>query len=114
MGNANTQPTYSELMANVGLLLVRWGFLENAMRQSNKPVSDLSRNPELLEARRIRNLIAHGICGAHADPTALAEPSVSCVAQDGTIVEISYRSLAEATAALERYRIENFRPAPPR
>lgn len=114
MSNEHSRPSFSELMAQVGFLLMQWGFLEYAMRQINQPVADMGQIPELQEVRRIRNLVAHGICGARAHPSDPKEPFVSCLAQDGTILEISYSVLEDAVATLERYRLQNFRPPPSR
>ena len=110
MSDSVVHPTYNDLMARVGFLLVQWGFLEYAMKDSNQDIARLRQIAELDEARRLRNLVAHGICRASADPSASREPFVSCIDQDGRMLDISYSTLQQATDALERYRLRNFRP----
>ncbi|MFT3722498.1 MAG: hypothetical protein QM773_02840 [Hyphomonadaceae bacterium] len=109
MPNPNAYPSFSDLMAKIGFVLLQWGFLENAMRQNNREVGDLNQISELTEPRRIRNLIAHGICRASADPSRSGEPFVACLTQGGKEIEIPYSALEQAIAALETYRLRNFR-----
>ena len=108
MSNSSTYPSMSDLMARVGVLLLQWGFLENAIRgdkHERKGQDDLA---ELDDVRRIRNLVAHSMSRACADSEKAEEPFVSCLQQDGTERRISYSELGSAVATLEKLRLSRF------
>ncbi|TGV61078.1 hypothetical protein EN784_01375 [bacterium M00.F.Ca.ET.141.01.1.1] len=88
-----------DLMASVAYVLLHWGWLEEEVRARIKAVapdrqlSDRSvwahwREVEPEACRRIRanietlidvrNCLAHGLCGANADPRSGSEPHVVC------------------------------------
>lgn len=85
-------PDMQELMALVGHLLLRWGWLEHGLRGA--PVPD-----ELMEVRRLRNSICHGLSEASADGVA---SFIRCREFDGTVVEFSAAELDDAIRTLER------------
>ena len=114
MSESSVYPSMNDLMARVGYLLMHWGFLENAMRNIKQEIADPGGSSELDEVRRVRNFVAHGICRACADPKAADEPFVSCVARDGTVIDISYGALGEAIAAIEKCRAQYLIPPPSR
>jgi len=91
-------------MARVGYLFLQWGFLENDLRVRRGDVSALKTRPDLQEAKRIRNLIAHGIIQATAYPEETAH--LSCRSDDGIEVRVTLSELVAAIVALERARIE--------
>ena len=95
-------PSMNDLMARVGYLFLHWGFLEDRLRSQQRDLSALHAIPGAQEARRIRNLIAHAIVRAVADPTEGAAPHLVCRPTDETEeVRITYEELGDAIAVLE-------------
>ena len=127
-------------MASVGFLLLRWGNLEEAVRNSiqrlakeedGSATADFPRWARLqIEARpyaehqvrqieaaleplrRLRNLIAHGMVGASADYERYAEPTLRCVDRDDNLRLVTHSEIQRAIRALEglRPRIEDLAP----
>jgi len=87
-------PDFQGLMALVGHLLLRWGWLED--RLNGAPV------PEDLErVRRIRNAICHRVVAAHADPLGDGIAYITCRFLDGSVAQYSALELDEAIRELE-------------
>lgn len=93
------QPSMRDLMAAVAYVLLYWGWLEEEVRARIKAVEpdrQLSEGslwvhwrevePEACQRIRsniqmlvvVRNCLAHGLCGAKADPRSSSEPHVVC------------------------------------
>lgn len=87
-------PDFQGLMALVGHLLHRWGWLEDGLRGDPVPV-DLER------IRLIRNALCHRMVAAHADPHGEGVAYVSCRLLDGTVAHYSASDLEEAISRLE-------------
>lgn len=130
-------PDLHDLMATVGEVLLRWGFLENAMRErlaalsegeaGNTKVPLLTRwkaaerteapaDPhftQLVEDIRaaavIRNSLAHGLSSASADPRGSEEPTVTCRNRDGKLISYSISDLEKAKRKIHdvRMRVQN-------
>lgn len=92
-----TVPDFQALMALVGNLLLRWGWLEDSL--AGKPVPS-----ELDHVRRIRNALCHRMISARADPEGERVAHVSCRLLDGTIVRFSAGDLEAAVRDLELAR----------
>lgn len=90
-----TVPGFQELMSLVGHLLLRWGWLEDALE--SKPIPT-----ELERIRLIRNALCHRLVAARADPEGEKVAYVSCRLLDGTVVRYSAADLEEAIRELER------------
>lgn len=87
-------PDFQGLMALVGHLLLRWGWLEDSLKGGRVP-EDLER------VRRIRNAICHQMVAAHADPHGDGIAYITCQLLDGTIAHYSSSELEEAIRELE-------------
>ena len=87
-------PDFQELMSLVGHLLLRWGWLEDAL--GGKPVPN-----ELERIRLIRNALCHRLVAARADPEGEKAAYVSCRLPDGTVVRYSAADLEDAIRELE-------------
>nr|WP_295237256.1 hypothetical protein [uncultured Brevundimonas sp.] len=87
-------PDFQGLMALVGHLLLRWGWLEDSLQGDPVP-ADLER------VRRIRNAICHRMVAAHADPNGDGTAYITCRFLDGTIAQYSASELEEAIRELE-------------
>lgn len=85
---------FQELMALVGHLLLRWGWLEDGLR--GNPLPD-----ELERVRLIRNAICHRLIAAHAYVEGETAAHVSCRLTDSSIVRYSAADLEEAIRELE-------------
>lgn len=97
--------TMDALMARVGYLFLYWGFLENEVKRRHGDLSSLVTAPGVWEARRIRNLIAHGISEANVAPGDDGPTYLSCKPQDGGAPErVTLDELETAISALERAR----------
>ena len=129
-GMADAAPSelaFSDLMAAVGEILLRWGYLELEMlkklevvREGAMPraaplqqwraagaqaLADVSPWTEEIErAAQIRNLLAHGLIGGHAQPEASA-PHVVCRDLDGMRHEIKHADLIAAAQHLDVLRL---------
>ncbi|MER8983699.1 hypothetical protein NKK48_29130 [Mesorhizobium sp. C386A] len=98
------QPNMRDLMAAVAYVLLHWGWLEEEVRARIKAIDPDRRlsegslwihwrevEPEAYQRVRIdiqplidvRNCLAHGLCGANADPRSSTEPHVVCHAGAG-------------------------------
>lgn len=97
-------------MAEVGHLFLRWGFLENELRNRHGELSWLTTHPDLEEPRRIRNLIAHGIVRASVDPSEASY--LLCRGRDDSETRITFDELSTATTTLERVTVEVSRASP--
>lgn len=100
MGDASApEPNMRDLMAAVAYVLLHWGWLEEEVRARIKaiePDRQLSERPVWVHWREVepdacqrirtniemlgdvRNCLAHGLCGANADPRSGSEPHVVC------------------------------------
>lgn len=83
------------LMALIGNLLVRWGWLEQRLNGQRRPA-------EVDEVREIRNTICHGIVSAHANPWSAEEAYIRCRTNKGEEVVYRASQLEEAIRTLER------------
>ncbi|SFO45023.1 hypothetical protein SAMN03159463_01946 [Mesorhizobium sp. NFR06] len=93
------EPNMRDLMAAVAYVLLHWGWLEEEVRariEAAEPDRQLSEGslwvhwrevePEACQRVRsnmqrlidVRNCLAHGLCGAKADPRSGSEPYVVC------------------------------------
>ena len=118
---------FSDLMAAVGEVLLRWGYLELEMlkkleivREGSMPrasplqqwraagaraLADVSPwAEEIARAAQIRNLLAHGLIGGHAQPEAGA-PHVVCRDLDGASHEIKHADLIATAQHLDVLRL---------
>lgn len=89
-----TPVDFQTLMALVGHLLLRWGWLEDGLRGRPVPA-------ELDGVRRVRNAISHRMVAAHADPHGTGVAFVTCRLSDATVVHFSASDLEEAIRELE-------------
>lgn len=83
-----------DLMSLIGILLVRWGWLENGLAGQPLPV-------EANDVRAMRNAICHGIMSTSADPTSSTEPHIRCRTLEGSIVTFTAGELREAIRTVE-------------
>ena len=94
-------PNFQELMALIGHLLLRWGWLEDGLRGNPIP-------PELERVRLIRNAICHRLVSAHTYVEGESLAHVRCRLLDGSLVSYSAADLEAAIRELEgtshRYR----------
>lgn len=101
------------LMARVGFLFLQWGMLEHAVRESGvdpEKGDTWQSRPDLQEARALRNLIAHGIICASADPDIALEPHIVCASRDGAERCITFSELDDAIRVIERERGRYVKP----
>lgn len=129
-GMADAAPSelaFSDLMAAVGEVLLRWGYLElemlkklEANGEGSMPraaplqrwrvagvrsSSDVSAWTEEIErAAQIRNLLAHGLIGGHAQPET-GVPHVVCRDLDGARHEIKHADLIATAQHLDVLRL---------
>lgn len=128
MANAvSPELVFSDLMAAVGEVLLRWGYLELEMlkklevgREGSMPraaplqqwrvagaraLADVSGWTEEIErAAQIRNLLAHGLIGGHAQPE-VGAPHVVCRDLDGVRHQIKHADLIAAAQTLDLLRL---------
>lgn len=118
---------FSDLMAAVGEVMLRWGYLEVEMLKklevsghalqpraapiqqwrlaSARSASDVSAwTDEIEHAVQIRNLLAHGLVGGHSQP-AEGDPGVICRDIDGEHHSVSYTALIAASQNLDLLRL---------
>lgn len=86
--------TMNDLMASIGTLLVRWGWLENGLAGQPLPF-------EVKSVRAMRNAICHGIISAHADPTQGARSHIRCRTLEGSVVSFTVDEINDAIRTLE-------------
>ena len=96
MSSAEPPPELRDLMAAIGYLLLRWGWLERQLGGAAPPA-------ELGGVRSIRNLVCHGLEAASSDPTGAVDPLVQCRDSKGQRVTVTYSDLQDAIRALERF-----------
>lgn len=132
-----THLTLRDLAAEIGQVLIYWRFLENEMRQhlidTQRP-ANLSRGaimshwrvhtsgpPEtahvllLSDVERVaagRNLLAHAIQSATADPRKPGSPAVTCMMPDGTAHVLTVDAVRELTQDIDRIRLAIRRSRP--
>lgn len=87
-------PDFEGLLALVGRLLLRWGWLEDGLEGRPIPV-------DLQDVRLIRNALCHRMIAAHADPHGEGIAYVSCRLPDGSVVRYSSSDLEKAIGELE-------------
>jgi hypothetical protein len=104
MSEKAPSPTMHDLMARVGYLLLYWGFLEAALAGRNLVELTADHRREFDRLRALRNLVAHGIVRASADPR--SPPTfIVCVCADRTHeTTVEYSELVEAADAIDRLR----------
>ena len=113
-------------MAAVGEVMLRWGFLETEMLTklaasgygpipraaplqqwrivSARSASNVSAwTEEIEQVAQIRNLLAHGLTGGHAQPT-VEDPGIVCRDMDGGHHAISYDTLIDTAKVLDIVR----------
>lgn len=96
MDDKQAKPDMTGLMALVGELLLRWGWLEQHL--DGRPIPS-----ELDEARLLRNQICHGLIQARSDPYNLDEPAfVTCKTFDGSLRMVTAQELKDAVRKLSR------------
>jgi hypothetical protein len=111
------EPDFRDLMAAIGETLLHWGFLETAMKAAGITWSSTAKsraidpsNGEILEAlaepRRIRNLIAHGLTSASADPRRGKEPFVICRDVEEQEHRITLADLRKTQAQIHKLRMK--------
>ena len=121
---AMNQPSLDQVLAAIGGLMLRWGFLETELlarldAAGAPPLparSPLQRwhqagdrlpecltalTPEIERVAQTRNLIAHGLAGAQSHPS----PEVRCRNQAGASVVMTLVELVEAAEAIDRLRL---------
>lgn len=110
-----------DLLAAVGDVMLRWGFLESAMSQT---LNGSPRTPsifqrwlasadtddetiaEIKDVAAIRHLLAHGLCEVHAQPGHDGDAEVLCRDPDGALVRIPLRQLHDAAQRLDLLRLK--------
>ena len=108
-----------DLLAAVGEVMLRWGYLESAML---KTLGGSSRTPivqrwlamaepgaevadEIKDAAAVRHLLAHGLCEIQARPRHGGEAEVVCRDPDDVLVRITFGRLREVAQSLDRLRL---------
>ncbi|MBL8555830.1 MAG: hypothetical protein JNL41_16260 [Phenylobacterium sp.] len=108
-----------DLLAAVGEVMLRWGYLETAML---KALGDPSRkrivqrwqemakpDVEVVEAidaaTAVRHLLAHGLCEIQAQPGHGGEAEVVCRDPDDALAPITLGRLREVAQSLDRLRL---------
>lgn len=102
MSDQTPFPSMDELMARVGFLLLHWGWLENDLRSMGHDAPS-AHAPD--SARRVRNLVVHGMFEASADQLRAPEPFLTCRASDGEEERVTYSDLLAAIEEIERHRV---------
>lgn len=119
----SASPDLKDVMAAIGEVMLRWGFLESVMldRLGNVGVELHATAPPIQQWRRacigvgqpfalwlgeieqaaaIRNLLAHGLCEARSLPT----PEVRCRQAGGESVTLSLQQLQDAAQTIDLLR----------
>lgn len=91
----NQTISHRDLLAAVGMLLLRWGVLERDLKGA-------CLSNELADLRRMRNLICHRLYAAIADPRSGTEPFIRCCDLDGADHRFTFSDLQSAIRTLER------------
>lgn len=117
--HAERQVSARDLLAAVGEVMLRWGYLESAML---KALGGSSRPPivqrwlataglgaevvdEVKDAAGIRHLLAHGLCEIQARPRHGGEAEVVCRDPDDNLVRIGLGRIREVAQSLDRLRL---------
>ena len=90
------------LMAQVGYVLLYWGFLEAVHQQTGEWHIPESAT-EFERVKRIRNLVAHGIVSADASES---DAFIRCVDEKGAQAQLPQSELADAAQSIDRIRRE--------
>lgn len=108
-----------DLLAAVGEVMLRWGFLESAMLNT---LGGSSRTPivqrwlttvepgaeiadEIKDAAAVRHLLAHGLCEIQARPQNGGEAEVVCRDPEDALVRITLGRLREVAQSLDVLRL---------
>ena len=108
-----------DLLAAVGEVMLRWGYLESAML---KALGGSSRTPivqrwlatvepgdgivdEIKDAAAVRHLLAHGLCEVQAQPRHGGEAEVVCRDPEDALVRITLGRLREVAQSLDLLRL---------
>ena len=108
-----------DLLAAVGEVMLRWGYLESAML---KTLGGSSRTPivqrwlamaepgaevadEIKDAAAVRHLLAHGLCEIQARPQNGGEAEVVCRDPEDALVRITLGRLREVAQSLDLLRL---------
>jgi hypothetical protein len=92
-------------MTGVGYLMLQWGMFEADLRKVGKSAREAEADyPDLQRARELRNLVAHGINSATADPLKTDEPHLVCTDQQGCERHVTLSDLERAVCAIEGNR----------
>lgn len=108
-----------DLLAAVGEVMLRWGYLESAML---KALGGSSRAPivqrwlamaepgakiadEINDTAAVRHLLAHGLCEIQARPRHGGEAEVVCRDPDDALVRITLGRLREVAQSLDVLRL---------
>lgn len=108
-----------DLLAAVGEVMLYWGFLESAMLgglagssrtpivqrwlTTTEPSSEIV--DEIKDAAAVRHLLAHGLCGVHAQPRHGGEAEVVCRDPDDMLTTITLGRLRQVAQSLDRIRL---------
>lgn len=133
MAKHEAPPSLHDLMAHVGLLLLRWGILEDEVRRAIRRLSgkadavdadfvrwahlqseaDPTTQPRvraivaaLEPVRGIRNLVAHGMIGASADGSKHPEPTLRCVSREGETKHVTLSQIKRAIGEVDALRAD--------
>lgn len=121
MNTSQTNPIIArDLLAAVGEVMLRWGYLESSMLKS---LGGPSRSPvvqrwlvtgepdaeivaEIKDAAAVRHLLAHGLCEIQARPRHGGEAEVVCRDPDNALVRVGLGRLREVAHGLDRLRLQ--------
>ncbi len=108
-----------DLLAAVGEVMLRWGYLESAMLRalggsSRKPIVQrwlAMAEPgtgiadQIQDAAAVRHLLAHGLCEIQAWPNSGGEAEVVCRDPDDLLVRITLGRLRDVAQSLDQLRL---------
>lgn len=109
-----------DLLAAVGEVMLRWGYLESAMLKalggpSKAPVVQrwlAKAEPgtgiadAIKDAAAVRHLLAHGLCEIQAQPRHGGDAEILCRDPDNVLVRITLGGLREVAQSLDRLRLD--------
>lgn len=109
-----------DLLAAVGDVMLRWGYLESAMltvvsdgQTPRRPIVQVwqtlcSPDPDMVEeigaVASVRHALAHGLFRVEARPPE-GSPHVSCRLPDNQVVEFTFGELQEVAERIDRLRL---------